>query len=276
MDDARSGDEGAHDRLPWLDTPRAPKVAKPSPAKSVKTAKPARPRRAGHRARTPLLLLLGLFMASAVAVIAFLAGRGGVPIALAPQSRETAPAAVEPAPAPPPSMPAPAPVPAPAPTPVPIAPAPIAAPPAPAEAAPPRAAAKPQATRPKAKHKAIARRSAARHSVGRQSGVRVHRNVARARTSPPRYRWPAPSAAGPSGRVVQLGAYYNGRQTIAAWRRLRRAYPYLATLPRKVTLVRPGAHRPLYYRLRIGARSPAHARAICNELHRIGRGCTVV
>jgi hypothetical protein len=63
---------------------------------------------------------------------------------------------------------------------------------------------------------------------------------------------------------------------MASWRRLRRAYPYLATLPRKVTVVRPVPGRPRYYRLRIGAGSAAHARAICDNLHRIGRGCTVV
>jgi hypothetical protein len=276
MDDARSGDDqGAVDRLPWLDTPRTAKVTKPAPAKSVK--KPAKVQRAGHRARTPLLLLLGLFMASAVAVIAFLAGRGGVPIALAPRSSEAAPVAVEPVPAPPPAMPAPEPAPlpvptAPAPAPVPTAPfAPIAAAPAPPAAAPLRTAAKPRATRPKAKRKAVAHRP-----VARPSAVRVHRNVRPARIAPSRYHWPPPSAAGPSGRVVQLGAYVTGRQTMAAWRRLRRAYPYLTTLPRKVIIVAPRPGRPRYYRLRIGAPTPGHARAICNELHRIGRGCTVV
>jgi hypothetical protein len=249
MADAGPADE----RLPWLDTPRparkGPRAARPS--------------------RTPLLLLLALIAAATVAVMAFLAGRGSGPFATDQPADRAPPAVVVPLPAPQ-LVPAPAPVPEP-----PVAiPAPVAAMPAPApaaEAAPERASAgRATPARPKAKRKASARRTAEQ-----SRGVRIHRNRPHARATPQRYRWPVASAQ-PSGRVVQLGAYYSGRQTMAAWRRLRRAYPYLATLPRKVTVVRPGPGHPRYYRLRIGAKSDGHARAICDNLHRIGRGCIIV
>ena len=246
MADARHAD----DRLPWLDTPR-PAKPKPQPA--------------SRRARTPLLLLLGLLLAGTVAVTAFLAGRGSGPFDTEPRASDVPPAAVAPVPAPP-AAPQQAPAPTPAPALPTTPPAPEATTPAPA-AAPVSIATKPA----EAKRKASAHRP-----VARPRRVTVHRNTPEARTIPPPYQWPAPSAAGPSGRVIQLGAYVSGRQTMASWRRLRRAYPYLATLPRKVTIVSPGPGRPRYYRLRIGALSAAHARAICDNLHRIGRGCTVV
>jgi len=244
MDDAGRAD----DRLPWIETPRQPKRSKPRPA--------------ARRAGGPLLLLLGLFLAGGVAVTAFLAGRGAEPFA--PEPRASRPSAtIIPAPAPAPSVP----VPAPAPTTAPVIPvAPVAAAPEPA-AAPARGPARPRAkkvAKPRSK------------PVARAATVTVRRSTPPARATPPRYPWPRPSAAGPSGRVIQLGAYPNGRQTMAAWRRLRHAYPYLATLPRKVTVVRAGPGRPHYYRLRIGAQSSGHARAICDNLHRIGRGCIVV
>ena len=238
MADAKS----AEDRLPWLETPRLAK---------------ARPRPAARRARTPLLLLLGLFLASAVAVMAYLAGRSLRPVATtAPEDsvRATPPVAAPRAP-----TPAPAPLPA-----APIAPrAPVVMTPAPAVAAPVRATPpEPRVTWAAPKRVASARSS-------------VRRRVA-ARSGLPRYRWPAHFAAVPSGRVVQLGAYRTGRQTNAAWLRLRRAYPYLTTLPRKVVVTPPRAGRPRYYRLRIGTRSALEARALCDTLHRIGRGCIVV
>ncbi len=226
----------AEDRLPWLETPRAAKSAKKPPA--------------ARRAQTPLLLLLVLFVASGIAVMAYIAGRSIPPAPSAPPAIEV-------------PLPKAVPVPEPLPAPVAIVPEPAVVP----SVEP----ARPAVVRPKSKPKAIRR-----PSVERSRGVTIHRNKAPARAEPPRYRWPAPSATGPSGRVIQLGAYYNGRQTMAAWRRLRRAYPYLATLPRKVTVVRPAPGRPHYYRLRIGAESDAQARAICANLHRIGRGCTIV
>ena len=80
----------------------------------------------------------------------------------------------------------------------------------------------------------------------------------------------------PRGSVVQLGAYVAMPQADAAWGRLVGAYPYLSTLPRTVTVTAPSPGRPLYYRLRVAAGSRTQARALCNHLHRIGRGCMVV
>ena len=243
MADAGSVD----DRLPWIENPR--------PAARKRSA-------SARRARTPLLLLLGLIMAGTVAVMAFLAGRGSGPIASQADFGEAPAVAVEPTAVPPPAVllpPEPAPVVTPAPAPSPSVANSAAAPSQPATAS------KPAKAKPKTKARPVAR----------TDGVQIHRNRRQAQTAPRRYRWPVPSAQ-PSGRVVQLGAYYSGRQTMAAWRRLRRAYPYLSTLPRKVTIVRPGPGHPLYYRLRIGTQSEGHARAICDNLHRIGRGCTVV
>jgi hypothetical protein len=257
MNDATSAD----DRLPWLETPRA--------------ARKDRARAAARRAG-PLLLLLGLLLAGTVAVMAFLAGRGSGPFAPQPRATDAPPAAVAPQPIP--SAPQPAPVPAP----VPEAPA---APAAPIITAPAPAAAAPTATKPRAKDK---RETSPRGPAVSPPVVRVDAIAPPAPTQPPAstlppapalpppYQWPVPSAAGPSGRVIQLGYYYTGRETMAAWRRLRRSYPYLATMPRKVTVVSPGPGRPRFYQLRIGAPSAAHARAICDYLHRIGRGCIVV
>ena len=247
----------AGDRLPWLETPRIAKAG---------------PRPAARRARTPLLLLLGLFLASAAAVMAYLAGRSPTPVATtAPEASVRAT---------PPVVPPRAPTPAPAPLPAaPIAPrAPVVITPAPAVTAPVRAA----PAEPRLTWAAPERVAAGRSSVRRRVAARLardaeaHRNTRRARSASPRYRWPAHFAAAPSGRVVQLGAYYTGRQTNAAWLRLRRAYPYLTTLPRKVVVTPSRAGRPRYYRLRIGTRSAREARALCDTLHRIGRGCVLV
>lgn len=232
-------DAGSDDRLPWL---------APTP--------PARPATAARRARTPLLLLLGLFCFSAIAVIAYVAGRGLTPAA--PRAPD------------PPATVAPAPAPVAAPTPRPQAPPRIAAAPS-AHVVP----AAPTAAPPKTSLKPEARTTRRRETARAAPAVRVQRARPPARVAQ-RYRWPPSFAAAPSGRVVQLGAYPSGHQTMAAWLRLRRAYPHLATLPRKVVISAPRAGRPRYYRLRIGTRTPGEARALCQALHRIGRGCIVV
>ena len=67
MDDTRPSDE---ERLPWLHAPRRPKSA---PRRITGKAKP-------RRAETPIFVLLSLFMLAGIGVIAFLAGRGSVPI----------------------------------------------------------------------------------------------------------------------------------------------------------------------------------------------------
>lgn len=256
MDGARSGD----DRLPWLDAPR--------PAKPTAT----------RRARTPLLAMLGLFFASAIAVIAYLAGRGTAPVAVqerAPAARSVAPAA-----------PAPAPIPLPTPGPaVPLAPPPpVVTTPEPPTVAPASAApATSRAERSTAKPKGSARRSAARPA--KESAPRPVAPPVVVSTPPPpivstapprRIIWPAQPFAGPRGRVIQLGAYRTQAQADAAWWRLARSYPYLTTLPRMVVWVGPSPGRARIYRVRLAASSGREARALCRNLHRIGRGCAVV
>ena len=257
MGDAASADE----RLPWLDTPR-----------------PVRMPPAARRARTPLLVLLGLFLTSGVAVMAFLAGRSTAPVAAAPEiAAPIAPPIARP------SVPPAAPTPAPPPVAVApiIRPVPAAAASAPVTAEVRAAPARPRATQPRVKRAATVRRSA-RKIAPRPSGVAVHRNIARARAVPSAYiaprrraNWPDRPFAGPRGRIIQLGAYYTPAQADAAWWRVARAYPYLSTLPRVVTRIGPSPGRPRYYRVRLAAGSNREARALCRHLHRIGRGCII-
>mgnify|MGYP003296575680 CR=1 FL=1 len=238
MADAKS----AENRLPWLATSQLAK---------------AMPRPAAHRARTPLLLVVGLFLTGAVAAMAYFAGRSLRPVAAtAPEASGRVTSPVAPAPAPTQAA-------GPRPTASSAPPAPVIMAPATAVAAPVRTAqAERRATWTAPKRVAEAR-SLIRHRIA-------------ARSARLRYRWPANFAGAPSGRVVQLGAYYTGRQTRAAWLRLRRAYPYLTALPRKVVVTPPRAGRPRYYRLRFGTRTALEARTLCSTLHRIGRGCIVV
>ena len=249
----------ADDRLPWLDAPRSAKVPP-----------------AARRARTPLLVLLGLFLASAVAMMAFLAGRGSAPVTAPPEvTTRIAPPVVP--------VPVPVPVPMPIPTPQMAPPASVMATPAPVVVADARVApAKPRATRPERKRKATIRRRSARTATPRRARVAVHRTAPHARAVPKAYaaprrraNWPARPFAGPRGRVVQLGAYTTKPQADAAWWRVARAYPYLATLPRVVTVIGPSRGRPRYYRIRLAAGSNREARALCRQLHRVGRGCII-
>ena len=226
------------ERLPWLDAPRA---AAPAPR-----AAPVR-----RLSRGPIYVLLALFLAASVGVMAFLAGRGTAPVA--PTAAPSATAA----------LPAPLPVPA---APAPTAPAPEArAAEAPIKVVPAR---KPVVRR-AAQRRPTARRPARRAVVARarpRSAVVVHRRI----------NWPPPPSAGRPGRVIQLGAFATARQADASWRRLVAVYPYLGRLPKVVTPNRPPRGYPRFYRLRLGAHSAREARALCRNLHRIGRGCMVV
>ena len=112
-------------------------------------------------------------------------------------------------------------------------------------------------------------RQAPRAAPQRRAGARAaprppQRAAARAATRR-RYRWPAPSgrrAVGPGDPARRLRQRAPGR-----WRRggaCAGAYPYLATLPRMVTVVsarRPAA--PRYYRLRLGDAVARAMRAPC-------------
>lgn len=252
MDAALRDDE----RLPWLDSPR-PAAATP----------------AGRHARTPLLLLLGLFLVSTVAVMAFLAGRTAAPGATAsePAARVA-------------RRGAPAPVPNPVPLPSPVTPV---APPVPVETMAPSTSAEvgaapatPRATSPR-HHRWATVRHAARPTPPRLARAAVRdapnaRVMPAASIAPPlRAKWPVRPFAGPRGRVIQLGAYTTAAQADAAWWRVARAYPYLSTLPRVVTRVGPTRGRARYYRVRLAAGSSEEARSLCRQLHGLGRGCII-
>jgi hypothetical protein len=79
-----------------------------------------------------------------------------------------------------------------------------------------------------------------------------------------------------ASRVVQLGEYPDRRQAKAAHARLVKVYPYLKTLPRKITSVRPPSGSARAYHLLSIAYSPDHARILCQNLVAIGRGCAVL
>jgi hypothetical protein len=258
MDDTRSDEE----RLPWLHAPRRPKSA----PRTTGTAKP-------RRSDTPLFVLLSLFMLAGIGVIAFLAGRGSVPIG---------PIATRPEPAPPREARVNLP-PAIAPS---VAPAPASAPelaPSLARAAAPkpkRVAA--TSLRPvKARSVSISKKSVARITPRARSAAAkitsdARRRAARRARYAPRYVYVAQPSPAKPGRVIQLGVYYDPRHADAAWRRVVIAYPYLGKLPKAVVPARGMANQPVYYRLQLGTRSRRDARILCRNLLSIGRGCRVV
>jgi hypothetical protein len=234
MGDARASD----DRLPWLD------------AVPARASTPAAP-----RTRAPLMLLLALFLAAGIAVMAFLAGRTTAP-------REAGPVPIA--------------LPAPVAAPAPVAPPPVIA--ATVESAAIQAAPI-QAARPTVKRANPARRPAVRRAVRRdRRGMipPIKRAFPQVRPATVR-RTPAsrPVAGGTAG-VVQLGAYVTAPLLDASWGRLVGAYPALATLPRAVTVTAPSPGRPRFYRLRLLTPSRREAHALCDRLHAVGRGCMVV
>ena len=79
-----------------------------------------------------------------------------------------------------------------------------------------------------------------------------------------------------ASRVVQLGEYPNRRLAKAAHARLVRVYPYLKTLPKTITSLRPRSGRSRAFQLRLRVGSPDHARVLCQNLLAIGRGCAVL
>ena len=227
------------ERLPWLDPPRA--HLRPVPVEG-----------AARRSRMPLLAVLALFLMAGVAVIAYLAGHGSVeaPTAatpgLAPDPRQATialPAAVPPPP-PPPQVEV--------------------------EAAPPpvrEIVAEPVA---EVEERAPVRATAERRTP-RAARPRLPRRALEARRA-----LVEPQRVVHASKVVQLGAYRKRRHAEAAYRRLERVYPYLATLPKTVSATRPPSGYARAYVLRLKAHSPDHARILCQNLLSIGRGCVVL
>jgi|GEM_PF-3834357 len=229
------------ERLPWLDPPR--------PASS-----PAPAARAARNGRTPLLAVLALFLIAGVAVISYLAGRGsvGAPVAATPeylpdprQPTVALPAAVEPPPPPP-------------------------APPVEAQVPPPPMR-EPVVQRPLR----VSERTPARVTVERRAAPAAKPRPSR-RALAARRALLQPRRVVHASRVVQLGAYRKRGHADAAYRRLVRVYPYLATLPKVISATRPPPGYARSYRLQLKTHSPDHARVLCQNLLSIGRGCAVL
>lgn len=79
----------------------------------------------------------------------------------------------------------------------------------------------------------------------------------------------APKPSGPSGSVIQLGAYKNEAQAERAWTLLSSRFSSLGGTSKMVVPFSGG------YRLRASASSPADARQICQALRAGGENCFV-
>jgi len=228
------------ERLPWLDPPRPTKRAAP-------------PVTAGRRSQWPLFAVLALFLLAGIGLMSYLAGRGSVPAPVAvtreslPDARRatvTLPAAEVP----------------PLPPPPPVEAQPLPPPPVPevvAERANPVA-------------KPTVRATAERRSP-RAAKLRPSRRVLAARRA-----LVQPQRVVHASKVVQLGVYSKRRQADAAYRRLVRVYPYLATQSKTISATRPLRGYARSHRLQLTTHSPDHARILCQHLLSIGRGCVVL
>ncbi len=92
----------------------------------------------------------------------------------------------------------------------------------------------------------------------------------------PKIEWPPPPKAGPSGQVIQLGAFDSPRQADDAWEGLIARFPNFAKLPKVVVPTPPRKGRPRFYRLQLGTPSPAQSIALCDFIRGSGRLCMVV
>ena len=235
MSDRRPATDG--DRLPWLG-PMPDRTAAPGP-------------RAAVRGLTILVVMLAVALTGTLSLL--LLRNYDAPTTATPAAPPAQPSAkvdlpVRPA-APPPAVPAPAP-----PATLAETPAPTARPKAPARQV------RAKSTRSVKKARAKQRRATSRR-VSRPQ-VRVHRGTR---------SWPS----APRGRVIQLGAYNTAGQAYDAWRGTVRDYPYLGTLPRRITPIRLGPNRRLYYRLQVATPSRRHAEPVCRVVRATRRACIV-
>jgi len=79
----------------------------------------------------------------------------------------------------------------------------------------------------------------------------------------------SPAPAGPSGSVIQLGAFQNQAQAERAWTALSTRFPSVAAMGKLVVPFSGGI------RLRAAAASPAEAKAACQALKAAGENCFV-
>lgn len=251
MGDTRPDDE----RLPWLDSPRAPAVVRAA------NAAPA-PRRSA----TPLLVLLSLFILAGVGVMAFLAGRGSVPL----EESKPAPGPVVR------DLPAPAAV-APAPVAVESAPQVVEARPAPAPA--PRTERKRRAAPRKLPDRPLPTEALDATLEAQGEGAAAAPTpapVAIVPVPPPVRYYPPPPPLVRASSTVQVGTYRTRAQAEAAHRRLAKNYPYMRRVGKIVRPFVPRGSRRSFYRLQYQAGSPEYARVLCRNLKAIGRGCAVL
>jgi sporulation related protein len=80
---------------------------------------------------------------------------------------------------------------------------------------------------------------------------------------------PPEAPAGPTGSVIQLGAFANQAQAERAWSALSARFPSIAAMSKMVVPFSGGI------RLRAGAESPADAKQACQMLKAAGENCFV-
>jgi hypothetical protein len=84
-----------------------------------------------------------------------------------------------------------------------------------------------------------------------------------------------PAASVVKGKTAQLGVYLTARQAEAAWRSAIKDYTFLVTMPKDISPVRMGKSTRRFYRLQLGTPSRKHAHQLCRNLRQTGRACTV-
>ena len=80
---------------------------------------------------------------------------------------------------------------------------------------------------------------------------------------------PEPKPSGPSGSVIQIGAFANQAQAERAWAALSARFPTIAAMNKMIVPFSGGM------RLRAGASSPAEAKQACQMLRAAGENCFV-
>jgi hypothetical protein len=80
---------------------------------------------------------------------------------------------------------------------------------------------------------------------------------------------PEPKPSGPSGSVIQIGAFANNAQAERAWAALSARFPTIAAMNKMIVPFSGGI------RLRAGASSPAEAKQACQMLRAAGENCFV-
>lgn len=126
---------------------------------------------------------------------------------------------------------------------------------------------RPASVKPQSAPRQVVQPRRAAHRVARPPKVAVARRP---------INWPPPPSAGPSGRVIQLGAFYTPRQADRAWRAYIKRFPYLATRPKVVVPTPPRKGKRRLYRLQLGTVSQPQSVGLCEYLRAHRGNCVVV